>query len=107
MRLVVFWLKPQFWSSVHFLFLLNLVATEPALSQEGEVIGSFLSGPAIHATLDTMDRFFSKLVALNVALRYPSFCHVVLRSLPSVKVNEARETELCFLLFVCLRGKNC
>lgn len=57
----------------------------------------------IHTTLDTVNRFLSRLVALSMAFRYPSFCHIVLGSLPSVKVNEVRETRTVLLGFACVQ----
>lgn len=70
--------------------LLNPAASELALSQEIEVIDSVLP---IHTTLDTVNRFLYRLLALSVAFRYPSFCYIVLGSLPNVKVNELRGTR--------------
>ncbi|KAF6313074.1 hypothetical protein mRhiFer1_008597 [Rhinolophus ferrumequinum] len=60
----------------------------------------------MHTTLDTVNRFLSRLIALSMTFRYPSFCHIVLGSLPSVKVNQVRETRTGLLGFACVqRGR--
>jgi hypothetical protein len=59
----------------------------------------------ILSSLGTVKRFLSNLVALKVALRDPSFCHIVLGSLPSVKVNKVREIRPYFLVFHLPKGK--
>lgn len=113
----LFFYLPSYWSSC---LLVNTTALEfsscptapqfsgkdLALSQEGEVIDSFLNGPASATTLDTVNRFLSRLIALSMTFRYPSFCHIVLGSLPSVKVNQVRETRTGLLGFACVqRGR--
>lgn len=41
-----------------------------------------------------------------MTFRYPSFCRIVLGSLPSVKVNQVRETRTGLLGFACVqRGR--
>lgn len=63
--------------------LLNLVASELALSQEIEVIDSVLNDAANTHHRYTVNRFRSRLLALRVAFKYPFFCCVVVGSLPS------------------------
>lgn len=52
------------------------------------------------------EQFLSRLIALSMTFRYPSFCRIVLGSLPSVKVNQVRETRTGLLGFACVqRGR--